>query len=58
MPLLPVLGRQISVSLRSVWPTWQVPGQTEIRTETLSYMYFRKLVCVPNAALESCFVLA
>lgn len=36
MPLLPVLGRQISVSLRSVWPTWQVPGQTEIRTETLS----------------------
>lgn len=36
MPLLPVLGRQISVSLRSVWSTWQVPGQTEIHTETLS----------------------
>jgi hypothetical protein len=36
MPLLPVFGRQISVSLRSVWSTRGVPGQTEIHTETLS----------------------
>jgi hypothetical protein len=29
-------GRRISVSLRTVWYTWRVPGQTELHGETVS----------------------